>query len=174
MTQTNKIQKQRISYDGISLGDYDVVCGRRHKFSQDHIGNRRFHVMINSHKKKYREADTKDDKSRVAYKIIDHVKRCKGRFLFFETKSKSWHEAGDDRARSFITKTLREANARLITLHRRDEKEDTSIKDSETPIIRSSEMSNLLEMQRRIFMEMLESDEEGSEHAQQCREILQL
>lgn len=57
--------------------NYSVICARgRDAFN--HVGNRRFRVMVENHVSQYLKATSKVEKSVLSMKIVDTVRECSG------------------------------------------------------------------------------------------------
>lgn len=88
-----------------ATGDMDVICGRGKK-SKDHKGNARFHAVIRRYKDSYRDASTKDEKTRISLSVLQELRPS--RFLK-QTVDGKWIDIGDSAAREKISQALREA-----------------------------------------------------------------
>jgi hypothetical protein len=93
-----------ISEPGIN----DVLCGRGGG-TNNHIGNRRFRMLVNEHKPRYFAAG-KLDKPKVAREVMIMWRKQDppGRFLIKDSSSKLWSDVGDQKAREKASQCLRE------------------------------------------------------------------
>jgi hypothetical protein len=94
-------------------GPYDVVCARG-KLAWDHIGNRRFRLLIDLTIDKYLAARTKIDKSILVLSLVDMVREASsdgGGFvkLIKEGNALQWCEVGDITARDKVGHAIRDA-----------------------------------------------------------------
>ena len=93
-----------ISEPGIN----DVLCGRGGG-TNNHIGNRRFRMLVNEHKPRYFAAG-KLDKPKVAREVMIMWRKQEpaGRFLIKDPETKLWNDVGDQKAREKASQCLRE------------------------------------------------------------------
>jgi hypothetical protein len=93
-----------ISEPGIN----DVLCGRGGG-TNNHIGNRRFRMLVNEHKPRYFAAG-KLDKPKVAREVMLMWRKQEppGRFLIKDANYKLWSDVGDQKAREKASQCLRE------------------------------------------------------------------
>mmetsp|Transcript_59563 Transcript_59563/g.69605 ORF Transcript_59563/g.69605 Transcript_59563/m.69605 type:complete len:755 (-) Transcript_59563:779-3043(-) len=89
-------------------GINDVMCGRGGG-TNNHIGNRRFRMLVNTHKPRYFKAP-KLDKPKVAREvmILWREQAPPGRFLGRDSKTGLWNDVGDQKAREKASQCLRE------------------------------------------------------------------
>lgn len=89
-------------------GANDVLCGRGGA-SNNHIGNRRFRMLVNEHRMRYKNS-CKLDKPKVAREImmIWRNQTPPGRFLCKVAGTKLWNDVGDQKAREKASQCLRE------------------------------------------------------------------
>jgi hypothetical protein len=89
-------------------GANDVLCGRGGA-SNNHIGNRRFRMLVNEHRMRYKSS-CKLDKPKVAREImmIWRNQTPPGRFLCKVAGTKLWDDVGDQKAREKASQCLRE------------------------------------------------------------------
>lgn len=77
MNPQNKDAQKNV---GKEVAAYDVLCGRR-KAVLNHIGNRRYQVLVAMNLERYCESSNKQEKSEIIGSVIAAVQRCGGRFL---------------------------------------------------------------------------------------------
>mmetsp|Transcript_15429 Transcript_15429/g.23655 ORF Transcript_15429/g.23655 Transcript_15429/m.23655 type:complete len:161 (+) Transcript_15429:67-549(+) len=63
------------------LGSYDVICKSRTRKDFDHVGNRRFRIIIENHYESYNKAKSKRDKSAIVVSIIKSIQGAGGNFI---------------------------------------------------------------------------------------------
>jgi len=88
---------------------FDILCGRA-KVSYNHIGNRRFRVIIQMNRERYQTSIARDDKTCIIYEIVKMIRSC-GRFLKLNTDTNQFYDVGDDFAREKVSHALRSAKA---------------------------------------------------------------
>mmetsp|Transcript_48773 Transcript_48773/g.56983 ORF Transcript_48773/g.56983 Transcript_48773/m.56983 type:complete len:610 (+) Transcript_48773:178-2007(+) len=89
-------------------GQNDVMCGRGGG-TNNHVGNRRFRMLVNTHKSRYYKAP-KLDKPKVAREvmILWREQDPPGRFLGKDPKTSAWNDVGDQKSREKASQCLRE------------------------------------------------------------------
>ena len=92
---------------GFQPGNYDVICGLRGKQSMQHIGNRRYHVVISINAARYATAKTKLEKSMVVIAVVDTIRNNGGGFVRKTRDSSSWIDIGDQLAKEKVGHALR-------------------------------------------------------------------
>lgn len=92
-------------------GPYDIICGRD-KLAQNHKGNFRYQHVVESFREEY-ENSTKDEKTVVASKIVELVKR-QGRFLKYEEATGRWVELTDKQARNKVSNAFRSRRKAVV------------------------------------------------------------
>lgn len=100
-------------------GAYDIICGDRSKSSLNHVGNRRFKLMMQMHVEKYKNSPTKVDKSLVVISIVDAIRDLNGHFVRRDKASGMWHDIGDQLAREKVGYALRD---NIVSKKRRTKK----------------------------------------------------
>lgn len=112
-----------------TIGSNDVLCGRGGA-TNNHPGNKRFRAIVAHHMPEYLAA-RKKEKSIIAQRIVDHIKRQGGRFLKRSDGNNTWIEVSDKKATEKTSQALREGldvrhkTYRLDKISRRDS-DDTS------------------------------------------------
>ena len=104
--------------------NWSVVCGRgRDAF--DHIGNRRFRLLVEINLEKYTQAKTKFEKSIIVLGILDAIRDASqvGGFVKQDPKNGRYFEVGDEVAREKVGQQFRTALAA-----RRKEKRNSACK----------------------------------------------
>lgn len=91
------------------LKSFDVICGRN-KASLNHIGNRRFRILIALSIQRYASAPTRAHKSAVIRDIVETIHSIGGRFLQENKKtgSSAWEELDDKQMYDKVGHALRE------------------------------------------------------------------
>jgi hypothetical protein len=87
--------------------DYDVLLGRG-AGTRMHIGNQQFLDWVEQVKPAYHATQSLEIKKSHAVRVIDAVKKCKGRFLEKDKHTNVWHEISDDRVLAKTKQALRE------------------------------------------------------------------
>mmetsp|Transcript_22734 Transcript_22734/g.33574 ORF Transcript_22734/g.33574 Transcript_22734/m.33574 type:complete len:224 (+) Transcript_22734:94-765(+) len=108
------------------LGMYDVICNSRSKRSFDHVGNRRFRVMIENHVVNYDKAYSKTDKGIIVTSILRTIQDAGGNFIRksqrnSDNKQYFWEILPKAQSKEKIGHTLRDA---AIALGQGDGKRD--------------------------------------------------
>jgi hypothetical protein len=90
----------------------DVICKKGRK-AFDHVGNRRFRVLLQLHTKRYDEAANKTCKPVIVNEIVDMICESSSSsggagFIRYNNKSNRWYEISDAMAREKVGFTLRE------------------------------------------------------------------
>jgi hypothetical protein len=85
--------------------DYSVVCGRGLE-TFNHVGNRRFRILIRKSIERYSQADTRTAKSVIVSEIIALIRRAGG--IFCKYKKGVWLEVGPRHAREKVGASLRD------------------------------------------------------------------
>lgn len=88
------------------IGPYDVLLGRGGA-TNNHIGNRRFRVIVSDHRPDYLKA-RKLEKAAISAKIVSLVYEKGGRFLRRRDRSETWEEVPAKRAQEKTSQALRE------------------------------------------------------------------
>mmetsp|Transcript_177 Transcript_177/g.432 ORF Transcript_177/g.432 Transcript_177/m.432 type:complete len:189 (+) Transcript_177:50-616(+) len=137
-------RKQALPKD-FSPSETDIVCGRG-KQCYNHVGNKRFRVVIAKNLDRYLAAKTKIDKGIVVDSIVEKIRET-GSFVKQDPKTKLWHEIGDQLAREKVSHALRDTLSAQQEAARREAK---------APSKQSFEQkqSSLLELQRSIFRQL--------------------
>lgn len=95
--------------ENFNPGNYDVICGRG-KIPMNHIGNKRFKVVIDNYYERYAKASTKFEKTLVVSEIVDTIRENSGAggfVKFCEVGGGYWYEVGDQMAREKVSQALR-------------------------------------------------------------------
>lgn len=99
----------RILQKIFSPGNYDVICGRG-KGPTNHIGNKRFKIVIKNYYERYANAETKFKKSLLVSEIVNTIRENSGEggFVKFNPINGGyWYEVGDQLAREKVSQELR-------------------------------------------------------------------
>eukprot|EP00546_Thalassionema_frauenfeldii_P011727 CAMPEP_0178928732 /NCGR_PEP_ID=MMETSP0786-20121207/20106_1 /TAXON_ID=186022 /ORGANISM="Thalassionema frauenfeldii, Strain CCMP 1798" /LENGTH=132 /DNA_ID=CAMNT_0020604707 /DNA_START=194 /DNA_END=589 /DNA_ORIENTATION=+ len=72
------------------VGPYDVICKSRTRKDFDHVGNRRFRIIIENHCESYDKAKTKSDKSAIVLSIIRSIRNAGGNFIRRNRRLSCW------------------------------------------------------------------------------------
>ena len=89
--------------------DNDVLCGRGGSINS-HPGNERFRQLVEKRKRVYLTARFKREKRLIANSILSEIRTIDppGRFLTRDTKTGTWYDIGDEKARDKTSQALRE------------------------------------------------------------------
>jgi len=95
-------------------GMYDVICNCRTQKSFDHIGNRRFRVIIENHSFSYNNAKSKVDKSTIVLSIFRSIQDANGNFIRKLRKNNNssqteWTKMSVEQSKEKIGHSLRDA-----------------------------------------------------------------
>lgn len=138
---------------------FDIVCGRS-KLSQNHFGNRRFRALINQNRDRYRNAQSRPEKTSITIELVAKLRQFRpgGRFLLWDEASGTWQEAGDAYAREKVSHALRSTKKRA--------KYQTSVakKKSEPGEVAVQEkliIDNLIQEQQRVFQYLIQQEALG-------------
>ena len=85
--------------------DFSVVCGRGME-TFNHVGNRRFRILVRMSIERYSQADTRAAKSIIVSEIIALIRRAGG--IFCKYKRGVWLEVGARHAREKVGPSLRD------------------------------------------------------------------
>ena len=92
----------------VQPGQYDVLCNRK-SMAFNHIGNRRFWVIVENHASSYAEATGRSERSLMVHSIVKTIQGAGGRFLT-KTTSGTWDaEASNVKCREKVGHALRSA-----------------------------------------------------------------
>jgi hypothetical protein len=92
----------------VQPGQYDVLCNRS-SMAFNHIGNRRFRVIVENHASSYAEATGRSERSLMVHSIVKTIQGAGGRFLT-KTTSGTWDaEASNVKCREKVGHALRSA-----------------------------------------------------------------
>lgn len=91
---------------GNFIGTYDVLCGRGGA-TNNHIGNKRFRVIVGEFQKEYLAA-RKKEKAVISSRIVERIKENGGRFLKRDALSDTWVEVSRKKAIEKTSQALRE------------------------------------------------------------------
>lgn len=85
------------------LGDDDVICGRGSRCF-NHIGNKRFRAIVESHLDRYSNTSCKFDKTAIICEVVSIVREIspKGGFVKKDNTTGRYYEVGDFLAVSFL------------------------------------------------------------------------
>lgn len=140
------------------LGKNDVICGR-YKNADDHVGNRRFGIIIKNNKERYGTSLTKDDKTRVSLSVVNAVWGCGGRFLKFNPSTGEWDEMDEAGAREKVSQSLRKAYAPKPKKPVKKRKLVEPKKTTPPPMADEATVGKLLLLQQRIFKKFMKAQE---------------
>lgn len=91
-------------------GSYDVICNCRTQKSFDHVGNRRFRLIIENHSLNYDNAKSKLDKGIIVMSIFKTIQDAGGNFIRKSKKnSQQWEILSAAQSREKIGHSLRDA-----------------------------------------------------------------
>ncbi|KAI2490311.1 hypothetical protein MHU86_24275 [Fragilaria crotonensis] len=93
--------------EGFAPGKYDVLCNRsRHAFN--HVGNRRFRVIVENHAPGFAALRTKAERSLMIQSILGIIKAAQGKFVE-KNKDGTWDEVGLVKRKEKVGHALRAA-----------------------------------------------------------------
>lgn len=110
----------------LDLGANDVLCGRG-KISFNHVGNRRFRVIIADSIEDYNAAASRKAKSVVVKRVHDTIRATGGRFLRMNTAHRTWVELGNQRSLEKVSHAIRDATSTNENMKKRKEKVHSTI-----------------------------------------------
>lgn len=90
-------------------GSYDVICNCRTQKSFDHVGNRRFRVIIENHSISYEASKSKLDKGLIVMSIFKTIQDAGGNFIRKSRNNSNWEILSSGQAREKIGHSLRDA-----------------------------------------------------------------
>ena len=91
----------------VQPGQYDVLCNRS-SIAFNHIGNRRFRVIVENHASSYAETTGRSERSLMVHSIVKTIQGAGGRFLK-KTTSSTWDETSNVKSREKVGHALRSA-----------------------------------------------------------------
>jgi hypothetical protein len=97
----------------ISLGPYDIICGRC-STAFNNIGNRRFRVTISLNVKKYIDAPNRQEKKKVIQTVVDLLLRELGAKFLKRNKDLQFVEVSERLARQKVQHALRDMAAMML------------------------------------------------------------
>lgn len=103
----NDPKKMNDNYDIFPFKN-DVLFGRK-KESLNHVGNKRFRVIISARRKEYQACTSRDSKTRITDEIIMGIHECGGRFLEKNEITDTYEVVSDKRAHEKVSHALRQA-----------------------------------------------------------------
>lgn len=103
------IQSVNASDDAFELGPYDVLCGR-HKDSFNHIGNRRFRIIISNNLQKYINSPTRFHRSDLILSLVRELCYEVG-VRFLKKRGSTFVELSEKECREKVGHALRDAAA---------------------------------------------------------------
>ena len=115
--------------DTYQLTDYDVLVGR-HKLAFNHVGNRRFRVVVSMFLPRYFENTSRRERSVLNLEIVETIQRAGGRFLK-QTKLGQLVEISDKEKRNKVGHALRDAAA-AVTASQNPKKKAKKVMKQET------------------------------------------
>ena len=145
------ISEENISY---------VILGRG-KTSLEHVGNKRFKIIVNSHAADYERADGKTAKTLISIKIVDIIYNSNppGRFLQVCPETRKFYEVRRERARERVSQHLREAvnppKPRPRRKASKKEKKEEPVKKKERKLPEKKTVNKLIELQKQFYNEMI-------------------
>lgn len=95
------------------ITELDILCGRGTKYCH-HRGNKRYHLLVQVHCGAYRQAQSKDDKTKISRSIVESLRNSSppARFIAKKDSTKdgaeTWYEIGNKRAWEKTSQLLRE------------------------------------------------------------------
>lgn len=130
--------------------DMDIICGRG-KDNTRHKGNLRFEGMIRNYMAKYKSCRSKIGKTNLTLDILADLRQEGVSFVKLNKLTGQWDDIGDKAARLKISQTFREI--------------DSNPRRGETvrklPVAESRDVMRLLNIQRKIFFEMVRENNEN-------------
>lgn len=104
------VHQEKIGQKFSEANSSDVILGRG-KISLDHVGNKRFKMIVALHSGDYERAGGKLAKTLISIKIVDIIYNSTppGRFLQICPDTKQFYEVSRERARERVSQYLREA-----------------------------------------------------------------
>lgn len=93
----------------LQLGPYDIICKSRTRKDFDHVGNRRFRVIIENHCETYNNAKTKSDKSAIVLSILRSIRDSGGNFVQRNRRLCCWEIMPIDHVKEKIGHALRQS-----------------------------------------------------------------
>jgi hypothetical protein len=87
---------------------FDVLLGRE-KESLNHVGNKRFRVMVALHRNQYQSSTTRVAKTCITTKLINDIHDCGGRFLKKNEITGEYEEVNHKEAHEKVSHALRQA-----------------------------------------------------------------
>jgi hypothetical protein len=97
--------------DGFTPGKYDVLCNRSRRAFQ-HVGNRRFRVIVENHAAAFANLRMKAERSLMIQSILRIIENAGGRFVEKNDEGK-WGEVGLTKRKEKIGHALRAAIAAM-------------------------------------------------------------
>ncbi|CAJ1966119.1 unnamed protein product [Cylindrotheca closterium] len=93
-------------------GKWDVIC-QRGKECYDHVGNRRFRMIIDGHLGTYMEVLSRRQKTRIVSTIVKNIRvaaeESGGGFVRKDLLTRRWYKVSDKLAREKVGQALRDA-----------------------------------------------------------------
>jgi hypothetical protein len=86
----------------------DVLLGRERE-SLNHVGNKRFRVMVALNRTQYQNCTSRDGKTRITTKLINEIHECGGRFLKKNDQNGEYEEVSHKDAHEKVSHALRQA-----------------------------------------------------------------
>lgn len=87
-------------------GPHDVICARG-KGAFNHAGNKRFRQVVESYCTKYKNVQSKIERSAIVSDIIDSIRKFGSGFIKQEETTGEWFEVGDTIAREKVGQHFR-------------------------------------------------------------------
>lgn len=149
------------SSGGITPGKNDILCGRD-KTAFNHIGNKRFRVLIAKNYKRYQAAGTRDIKTLITNEIIEQIRKEECRFLRRNPDTKLWHPADKQYIHEKVSHALRSAKERKP----RSGGSSSGKKGAKNPKKKYTAQEDntfnfLMNEQQKIFRELLHEEFQG-------------
>ncbi|KAL3942727.1 MAG: hypothetical protein SGBAC_003134 [Bacillariaceae sp.] len=97
--------------EGFVPGKWDVIC-QRGKECFDHVGNRRFRMIIDSHLSTYMEVMSRRQKTRIVSTIVKNITVAAasgGGFVRKDLLTRRWYKVNEKLAREKVGQALRDA-----------------------------------------------------------------
>ena len=134
----------------------DILCGRD-KMSHAHSGNKRFRAMIEKHREEYQNARSRDTKTNITIRLVDHIRQQGGRFLKQDEKTGEWSDLGDSFAREKVSHALRSAKD-----PNRPKIKKRRVMPTYEPTAEEEEcFQEMLSDQQRFYESLLEKESQG-------------
>lgn len=114
-TREHLEEEHELGYD-YKVHTHDIICGRsnvacntsRNSKKSGHPGNRRLMVLIEMYSMKYKDSNTKLEKSKLIRHIVDIIRQSNNNFVQRNDDNGIWYDIGNIRARDKIRLLFRD------------------------------------------------------------------